>query len=132
MIEGSAHYTEQQPRHYVLALEPGSYALTRYEIDVAESTFRTKVGIASRSTLIDHGQPVGGTFDSQAGELVCIGHFGWTVTRSRRSDGITLKALACSRTTKTKSSGDIPNLDVETMQVRLFKSALFGRDLQPR
>ena len=58
-----------------MLVEPGTYALTGFDIKVARSA--TDVGhfIGTAAELIQDGEPVGGTFAIKAGEIVYLGHF---------------------------------------------------------
>lgn len=49
LIDGSPYFKEPEPVNYVLAVEPGVYALTHYAIEVGCSTFDAKVDTAGRA-----------------------------------------------------------------------------------
>jgi len=58
-----------------LLVEPGSYAITGFDVKVARSV--TDVGhmVAEASELIQDGEAIGGTFTINAGEIIYLGHF---------------------------------------------------------
>jgi hypothetical protein len=58
-----------------MLVEPGTYAITGFDIKVARSM--TDVGhfVGTTADLIKDGEPVGGTFTIDAGEIIYLGHF---------------------------------------------------------
>ncbi|BFU97100.1 MAG: conserved exported protein of unknown function [Nitrospira sp.] len=132
LIEGSPYFKESEPVNYLLAIEPGAYALTHYAIEVAASTFDVKIGTAGPAALIKDGAPLGGTFEVKEGELVYIGHFGLacdgepSIWRDYPDDPGTFDQYKAA----IKRRYDL--LDVEPMQLRPFKTTLFGKDSSSR
>ncbi|SLM49673.1 conserved exported protein of unknown function [Nitrospira japonica] len=126
-IEGSPYFKESEPVNYLLAIEPGIYALTHYAIEVAASTFNVKIGTVGPSALMKNGAVIGGTFDVKQGELVYIGHFGLSCNgepsfwRDYPDDPGTFDQYKAV----IKRRYDL--LDVESMQFRPFKTTLFGK-----
>lgn len=131
LIEGSPYFKEPEPVNYVLAVEPGVYALTHYAIEVGSSTFSAKVGTAGRAALIKDGAAVGGTFDVRQGELVYIGHFGLTcngepsIWRDYPEDPAAFDQYKRA----IKRRYDL--MDVDAIQFRPFKTTLFGKQDSP-
>jgi hypothetical protein len=138
LIEGSRLYAEPRPVDYVLAVEPGEYALANYVVKIALSSSSVGYGGKTRSKLYHDDtvppsisqtyKPIGGTFDVKAGEVVYIGHFGVDCYREpiiwryyvEDRDGFE----AFRKTIKAQ----YPYLDVNAMQYRLFKTSTFGSD----
>lgn len=60
---------------YEMLLEPGVYALSGFDIKVAESVARVFHLVTATEQLIGDGEPLGGTFSVSRGEIVYIGHF---------------------------------------------------------
>jgi hypothetical protein len=58
-----------------LLIEPGTYALTGFDIKVARSVSDVGHIIGTSSELIRDGKPVGGTFSVYADEIIYLGHF---------------------------------------------------------
>ena len=67
--------TKQEFVSYAYLVEPGEYALSRFEIAAARSPSEVVDFIAQRSDLIQKGKAIGGSFDVHADEMVYIGHF---------------------------------------------------------
>ena len=65
---------------YSSMLEPGTYAISRVKIKVAQSMSNIGYLTLDRSTLFKSNTPVGGEFNVSAGEVVYIGHFGLDCT----------------------------------------------------
>ncbi|MCU7844771.1 MAG: hypothetical protein KZQ93_13120 [Candidatus Thiodiazotropha sp. (ex Monitilora ramsayi)] len=61
---------------YAYVIDEGKYALSKIDIKVAKSA--TDIGhlVADETHLFKDGEPVGGTFNVKAGEIVYLGHFG--------------------------------------------------------
>lgn len=128
MIEGSPYYKQPEPINYLLAVDPGEYALTQYMIEVASSTFNVKVGTAGRSTLVQDGKAIGGTFTVKAGELVYIGHFGLDCGKEPSIWRYYPEGHEAFEHYRKAIKRRHYFLDVENMQFRLFKTSLFGKD----
>jgi len=114
--------------NYVLALDPGEYGLAMFAIKVASSATEVKTANVGRARLFEGGKQIGGTFTVKAGELVYIGHFGldcykeptiWRYYPGGREGFDHYKQLI---------KAQYPFLDVVTMQFRLFKTSMLGRD----
>lgn len=69
-------FGENISKSYAIIVNPGEYALTGFDIKIAKSL--KEVGHIKRESmdLFKNGQPVGGTFTVNAGEIVYIGDFG--------------------------------------------------------
>lgn len=129
VIEDSPYSAQGGPAtNYVLALDPGEYGLAMFAIKVASSATEVKTASVGRARLFEGGKPIGGTFTVKAGELVYIGHFGldcykeptiWRYYPGGREGFDHYKQLI---------KAQYPFLDVVTMQFRLFKTSLLGRD----
>jgi len=127
-IEGSPYFKESEPVNYLLAIEPGVYALTHYAIEVAASTFNVKLGSVGPTSLVKNEAAIGGAFDVKQGELVYIGHFGLScngepsIWRDYLDDPGTFDQY------KAVIKRRYNLLDVESMQFRPFKTTLFGKE----
>jgi hypothetical protein len=129
LIEGSSFHALPQPVDYVLAVEPGEYALSVYSILVERGIERTTDVFywgAGRSKLFRNNEVLSGTFDVKAGEIVYIGHFGldcfkepriWRYYPQDHEDFDKYRKLV-----KNKYS----YLDVDAMQYRLLKTSSIG------
>jgi hypothetical protein len=60
---------------YAMLIEPGEYALTEFDVKLAESVSDIGHLRGTVAQLFEGGQPTGGTFTVSAGEMVYIGHF---------------------------------------------------------
>jgi hypothetical protein len=60
----------------VMLLRPGTYALTGFEVKIANSMSHVRRIEMTAKDLIVDGKPTGGTFRVDAGEIVYIGGFG--------------------------------------------------------
>jgi hypothetical protein len=61
---------------YAILVEPGEYALSKFDVKLARSVSDVGHLIGSEAQLFEEGRPVGGTFSVAGGEIVYIGHFG--------------------------------------------------------
>jgi hypothetical protein len=61
---------------YAIIVDPGEYALTGFDVKIAESVRKIGHLKAESKDLFVDGKPVGGTFKVNAGEIVYIGNFG--------------------------------------------------------
>lgn len=57
-------------------IDPGKYALTGFDIKMADLSQNVRHLEADKDNLINNGNYIGGTFDVNPGEVVYIGHFG--------------------------------------------------------
>jgi hypothetical protein len=114
--------------NYAFQVEPGEYGLSRLEIKVAKS--RSDVGFSKvpRSTFLNDGKSLGGTFTVSAGEAVYLGHFYldchqqpilWRYYPEGR-DGFNGYLASLKKT--------YPTLDIEKVVFRLFQTKEFGQD----
>lgn len=129
-IEGSQLYAERQPVNYVLAVDPGEYALTEFTIKAASSVTDLEIGKVGRSKLFDGGKPVGGTFKVKAGELVYIGHFGLDCYKEPLIWRYYVEGQEGFERYKKSIKRQYFFLKVDGMQFQLFKTAVFGRDYE--
>lgn len=59
-----------------IMVEPGTYALTGFDVKVARSMSDVGHYLGTKKELLPDGQPWGGTFSIVAREIVYLGHFG--------------------------------------------------------
>jgi len=113
---------------YSSMLEPGSYAISRIKIKVAQSMSDVGYLTLERSSLFNSDTPLGGEFNISAGEVVYIGHFGLDCAtkpmlwRYHKED----KKAFNEFVEKTKIY--IPYLNLSNVQFRLFQTNEFGHD----
>jgi hypothetical protein len=69
-------FVENISKPYAIIVTPGEYALTGFDIKVAESMKEVGHINAGSTELFQDGKPIGGTFKVNAGEIVYIGDFG--------------------------------------------------------
>jgi len=67
---------ENTYKPYALLVTPGKYVLTGFDVKVAKSSTDVSHVRATEAQLVPNGEPVGGTFSVDAGEIVYIGHIG--------------------------------------------------------
>ncbi len=128
VIQGTADYGGGPARNYVLALDPGEYGLATFAIEVAASVTDVKTVSVGRTKLFPGGQPLGGTFNVHAGELVYIGHFGMDCFKEPTIWRYSAKGREGFTHYKQLIKQQYPFLDVDRMQFRLFKTSRFGRE----
>jgi|GEM_PF-328472 hypothetical protein len=121
-------FTKSDFDNYAFIVEPGNYALSSFDIKVAESI--TKIGgfKTPRSMLIKDKKALGGHFHAEAGEVVYIGHFFldcalqqpviWRYYVESR-DGFEQYLKAIQKA--------FPTLDTEQAKFRLFETTEFGK-----
>lgn len=115
---------------HALLIDPGEYALTAFEIKAAESVNQIGHFQAGRTTLIEDGKPVGGSFEVSAGEAVYIGHFAPECIKERE---VTIWRYYWDGPEPfDKYLGEIkakyPFLDLTKVQFNLFRTTVFGHD----
>lgn len=59
-----------------IMVEPGTYALTGFDVKLARSMSEVSHYVGTEKELLPDGQPRGGKFSIVAGEIIYIGHFG--------------------------------------------------------
>jgi len=129
-IEGSSLAGERPAANYVLALEPGEYALATFTIKVASSATDVKTANVGRARLFEGRKPVGGTFTVKRGELVYVGHFGLDCYKEPTIWRYYPEGRNGFESYKQVIKQQYPFLDVKTMQFRLFKTSVLGRDYE--
>lgn len=68
-------FVEDEFTPYALLVEPGTWALTGFDVKTARAGLDVGHVIGDVDNLIAHGAPVGGTFTIAAGEIIYLGHF---------------------------------------------------------
>jgi hypothetical protein len=136
LIEGSRLYAESLPVDYVLAVEPGEYALASFSVKVALSSSSVGYGGAGRSKLFQDAasspnksheyKALGGTFDVNAGEIIYIGHFGVDCYRAPIIWRYYVEGRDGFEAYRKTIKAQYPYLDVDAIQYRLFETAAFG------
>ena len=129
-IEGSPLYAEGPAANYLLALEPGEYALTTFTIKVASSVTDVKIVSTGRARLFREGTPIGGTFTVYAGELVYIGHFGLDCYKEPTIWRYYPAGHDGFESYKQVIKKQYPFLHVDDLQFRLFKTSTLGRSYE--
>ena len=66
---------------YAYVVDPGTYAITGFEVKIAKSQWFVQHMIGAQADLFENGVPVGGTFEVTANEVVYIGHFALDCTQ---------------------------------------------------
>ena len=61
---------------YAYVVDPGTYAISGFDVKVAKSQWDVGHIVATKDHLFENGTPLGGTFEVSANEVVYIGHFG--------------------------------------------------------
>lgn len=128
VLEGSPYVGGGPATNYVLALNPGEYALTAFSVKVASSSTDWKTVSVGRARLFEGGKPIGGTFTVKANELVYIGHFGLDCYKEPTIWRYYPGGHEGFEHYKQVIKEQYPFLDVGKMQFRLFKTSHLGRD----
>lgn len=61
---------------YAYVVDPGTYAITAFDVKVAKSQWDVGHIVATKDQLFENENAMGGTFEVLANEVVYIGHFG--------------------------------------------------------
>src|SRR5688500_11242545 len=128
VVQGSPFYGGGPAINYVLALDPGEYALATFAVKVASSATDVQIASVGRARLFEGGRPIGGTFLVHAGELVYIGHFGLDCYKEPTIWRYYMEGREAFDHYKRVIKTQYPFLDVDAMRFRLFKTAHLGRD----
>lgn len=67
---------ENISKPYIIIVNPGEYALTAFDVKIAESVDKVGHLQAKDKDLFKDGKAIGGTFKANPGEIVYIGDFG--------------------------------------------------------
>jgi hypothetical protein len=112
----------------VALIEPGEYALSAFDVKVAQASSKVGHIKGGESQLFKDGEPIGGTFSVQPGEIVYIGHFGldcakepipWRYYIEGKSE---FEAYVNGFHEEFPYAGNVP------VQFRLFSTTMFGQD----
>ncbi|HZW87125.1 MAG TPA: hypothetical protein VFF41_06675 [Gallionella sp.] len=76
LVTPSKLFVDKKFLPYAFVISPGEYVLTAFDIKVARSVSDVAHITGSSDNLIKDGEPVGGTFTVNPGEIVYVGHFG--------------------------------------------------------
>ena len=115
---------------YALLLDPGEYALTSFDVNVAQSASDVGHFVAKRSHLLENGQPKAGSFEVKGGETVYIGHFFldchkqptlWRYYTESRDD---------FRAHMSEVKQKYPFIDPDRVTYRLFRTTTIGQNYQ--
>jgi len=119
-------FADNRYKTYALIIEPGVYALSDFDVKVAQSTSKIGHLIANSDDLFDGDKPIGGTFTVAVGEIVYIGHFSldcskeavpWRYYIERQDE---FDHYVSGFREAFPNVGDLP------VQYRLFSTEMFG------
>lgn len=119
-------FVDDRYQTYALLIEPGVYALSGFDVKIAQSTSKLGHLIGKSKDLFDDDKPTGGTFTVAIGEIVYIGHFSldcsqepvpWRYYIERQDE---FDRYVAGFRTKFPNIGDRP------VHYRLFSTEMFG------
>lgn len=115
---------------HAYTLEPGTYALSAFNIKVAVSLSNIGVFATQREHLYSDGKPIGGSFTVKPGEVVFIGNFyldcAFDPTLWRYYPG----GQDAFKAQINKYATQFPYLELNDVQFRLFETKEFGNDYE--
>jgi len=76
LVPSTTLFVHDEFIQYAYLIEPGTYALTGYDVRVARSTSEVGHYVSGKTLDSNGGKPSGGRFTANPGEAVYIGHFG--------------------------------------------------------
>jgi hypothetical protein len=120
-LRKSDYFTE-----YEILLTPGEYALSSFDIKVAESASRVRHLVTGAEQLIKEGEALGGTFSIANGEILYIGHFELDCVESPIPWRYYIDSRERFRSFVTRFWSEYPFLVNTPVQFRLFSTTRFG------
>ena len=111
---------------YEILLEPGEYALSNFDIKVAESAFRVRHLVTGVEQLLKNGEALGGTFSVADGEIVYIGHFELDCVKSPIPWRYYIDSRERFESYMARLRSEYPFLAGTPAQFRLFSTTRFG------
>ena len=117
----SDYFTE-----YQILLEPGEYALSSFDIKVAESASRVRHLVTGAEQLVEGDDAPGGTFNVANGEIVYIGHFELDCIESPIPWRYYIDSRERFESFVARLWNEYPFLVDKPVQFRLFSTTRFG------
>ena len=115
---------------YGFVVDPGEYALTGMKIKVARSVSDVGFFEAKRTSLLKADQPLAGSFEARAGELVYIGHFFLDCNQRPTLWRYYLKDRSAFNEYVEDVKKKYPALSARNPQFRLFRTTMLGEPFE--
>jgi hypothetical protein len=112
---------------YALLLEPGTYALSSFQMKVARSVSEIALWGAKRSEMFKDGVPQGGSFDVGPGEVVYIGNFWLDCFQAPQPWRYYTQGAEGFKQHLAQYADKYPFLKLEGARYRLFETTRLGR-----
>jgi len=120
-------FVEDRFLPYAYVVDPGTYAITAFDVKVAKSQRDVGHIVATVEHLFENGNPKGGTFEVSGNEVVYIGHFGLDCAqetipwRYYIEDQVSFDSMVSGFGEQFPFASSLP------VRYRLFSTTMFGR-----
>jgi hypothetical protein len=121
-------FVENRYKTYALISEPGVYALSGFDVKVAQSTSKIGHLTAGSADLFDGDTSIGGTFTVGIGEVVYIGHFSLDCSKEPVPWRYYIEGRDEFDRYVSKFKEAFPNVGDRPVQYRLFSTEMFGSE----
>lgn len=111
--------------NYALVVEPGEYALSGFDIKLAQSAKEVGHTRANRTHLIKEGKPLAGSFMAKPGQIVYIGNF-WIDCTDPRMPWRFYTEEEAWLSHLSEYQQQYPFLDTGVVVYNLFKTSVIG------
>ena len=119
-------FVDNRYQSYALLIEPGVYALSGFDVKIAQSTSKLGHLIAKPKDLFDDDKPIGGTFTVAVGEIVYIGHFSLDCSQEPVPWRYYIETLDEFDHYVSGFRTEFPNIGDRPVHYRLFSTEMFG------
>jgi hypothetical protein len=126
LVQGASLLTKPTFVSYAALVDPGEYALSGFDIEIARSASDISHWVAKRSELLKDGKALGGTFKVAAGETVYIGNFFLDCHQGPLLWRYYTEGTAAFRQHLQQYKREYPFLDVDAVVYRLFETTTLG------
>jgi hypothetical protein len=120
-------FVDDRFAEYTYVLEPGTYAISAFDVKVARSVRNVGHIAATTDHLFENGTPKGGTFQVAANEIVYIGHFGLDCAQETIPWRYYIEDRPSFDELVLEFRKKYPFADSLPFQYRLFDTSMFGR-----
>jgi hypothetical protein len=112
---------------YAYLIDPGTYAITAFDVMVARSQWDVVHVVGNKDQLFENENPIGGTFEVSANEIVYIGHFALDCAQETIPWRYYLKERSAFDTLVSGFRNYYPFASALPIQYRLFNTTMFGQ-----
>jgi len=120
-------FVNDQYLPYAYIVDPGTYAISGFDVKVAKSQWDVGHIAATKDQLFENDNPIGGTFEVSANEVVYIGHFGLDCTQETIPWRYYLEDRPAFDNLVSGFRHEFPFAASLRVRYRLFATTMFGQ-----